>query len=104
MATLSYLRLYSTPDGESHFEDVAFELSDTGAAGVLTPTIPVTGSAFRGWPAGYFNDWHAAPRRQLVVRLTGVAEATTSDGETRRMGPGDIVLVEDTTGKGHQTR
>lgn len=27
-----------------------------------------------------------------------------SDGETRRFGPGAIVLLEDVTGKGHVTR
>src|SRR4051812_11969223 len=100
MPDLTYLRLYSTPDGESHFEDVAVEMSETGAAGVLTPTIATTGVLFRGPPAGYDIDWHPAPRRQFIIRLTGVIEATASDGETRRMGPGSIVLVEDTSGKG----
>jgi hypothetical protein len=104
MADLTYLRLYATPDGESHFEDVAFDLSDTGPVGVLTPTIPVTGCNLRVTPAGYDVDWHPAPRRRFILRLTGIIEATASDGETRQMGPGSIVLVEDTSGKGHLTR
>ena len=29
---------------------------------------------------------------------------TVSDGEVRTFGPGDIVLQEDTTGKGHYSR
>jgi hypothetical protein len=28
----------------------------------------------------------------------------TSNGEVRRFGPGDVVLLEDTTGKGHRSR
>jgi hypothetical protein len=31
-------------------------------------------------------------------------EITTSDGETRRFGPGSLCLLDDTTGKGHNTR
>jgi hypothetical protein len=31
-------------------------------------------------------------------------EITTGDGEIRLFGPGSIVLVDDTTGKGHNTR
>ena len=104
MPDLTYLRLYSTPDGESHFEDVAVEMSETGAAGILTPTIPVTAVTMRATPAGYDATWHPAPRRQFIIRLTGVIEATASDGETRRMGPGSIVLVEDVSGKGHLTK
>jgi len=28
---------------------------------------------------------------------------TTSDGEQREFGPGDVILAEDTVGKGHLT-
>jgi hypothetical protein len=31
-------------------------------------------------------------------------EVTASDGETRRIGQGELLLLEDTTGKGHSTR
>jgi hypothetical protein len=47
---------------------------------------------------------HPAPRRQYVVHLAGEAELETSDGNHCRIGPGDIVLVEDCHGKGHFTR
>jgi len=33
-----------------------------------------------------------------------VLEVELSDGTKRRIGPGDLVLLEDTTGKGHVTR
>jgi hypothetical protein len=36
--------------------------------------------------------------------LRGEFEATASDGETRRFPPGAVLLLEDTTGKGHVTR
>jgi hypothetical protein len=31
-------------------------------------------------------------------------EAKVSDGEVRTFGPGCVTLVEDTTGKGHESR
>jgi hypothetical protein len=40
----------------------------------------------------------------LVCFLRGGDVVTPSDGETRRFGPGDLLLLEDTAGKGHSTR
>ncbi len=47
---------------------------------------------------------HPAPRRQLVFVLDGELEIETGDGERRTFPPGDVVLVEDTAGRGHVTR
>ena len=47
---------------------------------------------------------HNAPRRQFIVHLEGAVEVEASDGERRRFGPGDVVLVEDLEGRGHVTR
>jgi hypothetical protein len=62
------------------------------------------GILFRETTADYENSWHRAPRRQYVISLAGGISITASDGETRHIGAGEIVLVEDTTGKGHITR
>jgi hypothetical protein len=52
--------------------------------------------------AGQHNvDWHPAPRRQYIVNLDAGVKITASDGESRFIGVGDVILVEDTTGKGH---
>ncbi len=48
--------------------------------------------------------WHTAPARQFVITLSGVTEIEASDGQVRRFGPGEILRVEDTSGKGHRTR
>ena len=47
---------------------------------------------------------HNAPRRQFIIQLTGESEVETSTGERRRFGPGAMMLLEDTDGKGHVTR
>jgi len=58
---------------------------------------------FRETTTDYENSWHRAPCRQYVISLAGGISITASDGETRHIGAGVIVLVEDTTGKGLRT-
>ena len=101
---MKYFRIYAGPDGESHFEDVEVPLQTGGAQSELSATIPVTGIIFRRSPADQYVDWHPAPRRQFVITLSGEAEIEASDGEVRHIGPGTVMLAEDTTGKGHITR
>jgi len=40
----------------------------------------------------------------LIVQIDGRVELEVSDGEKRVFGPGSVLLLEDTTGKGHVTR
>ena len=44
------------------------------------------------------------PVRELAVYLSGEGEIEASDGTTRSIDPGTILLVDYTTGKGHRTR
>ncbi|UCE86849.1 MAG: hypothetical protein JSU66_03695 [Deltaproteobacteria bacterium] len=98
-------RIFTGPDGESHFEDLEIELREAGAIGSLSEAIPATGAIFRETGADYDLDWHNAPRRQFVVMLSGGrVEVEVGDGTTRRLGPGDVLLAEDTTGRGHRSR
>ncbi len=62
------------------------------------------GIVFRRAPAGHILDWHPAPRRQYVMTLSGQGEIEIGDGTVRRFGPGDVMLAEDVTGRGHITR
>ena len=59
---------------------------------------------FREVEGDYLSDYHNAPRRQLVVNLTGSVEIETGGGERRVLGPGTILLAEDRTGQGHISR
>lgn len=97
-------RVYADADGESHFEDLDIPLQPGGPIGALSALQPVTGIIFRETAPDYDYSWHNAPRRQYIISLDGVFEITASDGTTRRFGPGTILLVEDTTGRGHLTR
>ena len=97
-------RMYTGDDGETHFEDVEIELLDRGPLGLVSKLEPATGLVFRETGEDYELDWHTAPRRQLIVPLEGAVEIETGDGGKRRFGPGDLLLAEDTTGRGHISR
>jgi hypothetical protein len=106
---MHYLRLYTGPDGASHFEDVSVAMSPVefipGRALVdLSAPHPVTAVVFASLAIGWGGDAHPTPRRQLIVALAGELEIVASDGEVRRVLPGTVVLLEDTTGHGHTTR
>jgi len=100
---MAFFRTYTTPDGESHFGEIDFGL-DVQSGGLQSPIQPVSGLVYRRLPADYFNDWHPAGRRQWVIPLVNEVEMQVSDGEVRRLKPGDMCLVEDTSGRGHITR
>src|SRR5438045_2961172 len=97
-------RLYTDDKGESHFAEAEVEYVETTPAGRLSKRLPATGIIFREVPPTYDLDWHPAPRRQYIINLDAGVEITASDGETRKIGPGEVFLVEDTTGKGHLSK
>ncbi len=97
-------RLYSGDDGESHFEDVELKLEARGLAGRMSELEGATGILFRETDGSYDLGFHNAPRRQYIINLDGAVEIETGDGTKRVFGPGEIVLAEDTTGRGHLSR
>ncbi len=87
--------VFATADGESHFE----EISVAPGAG----TLPLTGLRAISYKPNKVN-WHLAPQPQFAINLSGNLEVETSDGAKHKIGPGDLVYLEDTHGKGHVTR
>jgi hypothetical protein len=63
-----------------------------------------TGIAFRETEGSYDFGFHHAPRRQYIVNLDAAVELETGDGTKRVIGPGEILLAEDLTGRGHISR
>ncbi len=97
-------RVYTGDDEESHFEDVEIDLEDRGPMGRISALVAGKGVIFREVDGDYDLDFHNAPRRQYVVNLTGSVELEVGDGTQRLLGPGEILLAEDTTGRGHKSR
>ena len=100
--------MYSGADGQSHVAELPLAMKPfvdvEGAHGESSALQPVSGIVFRIAPAGYVLDWHCAPRRQYSISLSGTAEIEVGDGTVVRVEPGDVVLAEDLTGRGHVTR
>jgi hypothetical protein len=106
---MHYVRIYTDAAGETHFEDVTLPTERrqspvSSALAELAPSLAVSQATFRRVVVDHPPEPHVAPRRQLVVHLAGEAEVEVSDGEVRRFGPGSVVLVDDLTGRGHETR
>lgn len=97
-------RLYTGPDNESHFEDLEIELQDAGDIGELSEKVNATGIIFRKTNPDYNYDWHNAPQRQYIIMLDGSVDVEIGDGTVRRFSTGDILLAEDTSGRGHISR
>jgi hypothetical protein len=93
-------RIFSDEAGDSHFGEVTYAVKEAGEIGRISEAIPVKGLYFRENEPGYDYDWHTAPRRQFIVLLDGAIEIETS----LRFRGGDVLLLEDTTGKGNRTR
>jgi hypothetical protein len=96
--------LYVDANGETHFRDIEIEWAEEGPAGKLSKRLPATGIIFREVQPTYDLDWHPAPRRQYIINLDAGVQITASDGEARIIKAGEVILVEDTSGKGHLSK
>lgn len=104
METYTVTRIYADARGESHFENITIPLQDHGPIGFLSDAIQAGTVIFRKVEAQYDYDFHQAPARQYIALMDGEIEIETSLGVVRRFGPGAVLLVEDTSGKGHRSR
>lgn len=95
-------RLYAGDDGFSHFETRELDFSEIDW-GTGLEFGDVGGLMLREPPLGAIADFHCAPRRQFVLQLRGSMRIDCGNGEVRVIGPGDILLGDDLTGKGHHS-
>src|SRR5215813_12685187 len=111
----TYARLYCAPDGNTRFQDVTVELRKTNFAPPASPiNIGSDFTASRAFFGGFDAGWgaqdlekrlnHPTPATQFGIVLHGSFSITTTDGETRRLRPGSVFRLEDTSPcKGHIT-
>jgi hypothetical protein len=114
-AHFTYARLYCTPDGNSHFQDVTVDLRSTEFAPPAPPiyiggNVATSTTFFGGFDARWGTQDlekhlnHPTPATQFGIVLKGVFSITVSDGETRQLPPGSVFRLEDTSPcKGHIT-
>jgi len=96
---MKVVRIYTGADNQTHFQELDLEAFTTLSAQVGTGPVRLNQGAARS-----LSDFHNAPRRQYVVMMAGQLEIEIGDGSKRVLEPGDVLVAEDLTGKGHITR
>ena len=96
---MQIIRLNTGDDGEAHLEDLTPDQLAEIVSRVGDGPIEL---GHHSTP--FFEDFHPARRHQYSVMLAGVIEFETGDGSTRRLGPGDVLVAQDVTGRGHIRR
>ena len=109
MSKIEYLRIFADEEGCSHFEikTIELELKDYAppAPSLYTSSLETAdNSVFLELPTGWYGDWHPTPVRQWMIIMTGMCELEAGDGEKVIRKAGDVVMLDDLTGKGHQTK
>jgi redox-sensitive bicupin YhaK (pirin superfamily) len=106
---VGFVRVVTAADGRSMFEEATLSLAEQPVAantppmfvGLLAASPPSPVVFLRS--SGFDSEPHPAPRRQWVVMIRGAIEVEVSDGSRRVFGPGDLLLLDDTSGIGHTT-
>lgn len=94
-------RVYTGPDNKSHFEDVELEFDASLGRFPRAGVRPARETGFNFQPGGFEDVMHTAPYPRMVIFLSGGVDIILSGGDSRRVGPGDVVIFEDTAGAGH---
>ena len=100
---MKIVRLYTGTDGESHFEDIEVELKSIRHM-MASELVPAHGIMFRTAPADSLQ--HVPPGTQTAICHYALRTGRDRNRRRtiRRFGPGDVMLAEDNTGRGHITR
>lgn len=86
--------IWADAEGETHIRTV-YNIN-------IPKQIPVTRVVASRISQGT-EDWHRVPSRSFVINTRGDIEGEVSDGSRQNIGKGDLVFLEDDTGKGHVT-
>ena len=92
---MEVIHVFADEDGVSHVNRVKV----TGSPKPLPAHSVVTTSIAQGT-----EDWHVAPAKTFTINVVGDIEGEVGDGTRVKIGKGDLVYLEDLTGKGHVTR
>ena len=115
-SVVTWTRLYCTPDNESHFETMSAALGKTNFAPPASPIFiggggPANKVVFGGFEAGWgaadvrSGKTHPTPTVQWITVLAGKMVLSTTDGNSKVVGPGDIIHLEDVAPcRGHITQ
>ena len=92
---MEVIHIYAGADGVSHVGRVRV----MGSPKTLPIDSVIASSIAQG-----VEDWHKAPAKTFTINVIGDIECEVGDGTRVKIGKGDLVYLEDRTGKGHITR
>ena len=99
------IRIYADANGTSHIQEVEITTKAGRTQTIRSaPALPAGSAIYTEYTGAEVEDWHRAPTRQFSISMSGEIEVEVSDGTKRKIHPGDLVFLEDLTGKGHITR
>ena len=97
------LRIYSDAEGNSHMEELIVATASSGH-GREAQAVSVTEALVKEYRSQTVSDWQTAPARQFAITIVGELEVEVSGGLRRRVHTGELVFLEDTSGRGHLVR
>ncbi|WP_150468567.1 cupin domain-containing protein [Francisella sp. SYW-9] len=100
---MNYTEIYEK-NGLSYFKDRKFEATDIKDLGSYSIPRDVNKLIFKEFNKGYKIDWHNPSCKQYIIYLSGELEVEVSGGEKKFFKQGDVLLLNDESGKGHTTR
>ncbi len=102
------LCIYAGEDGTSHLVDLDLPTTRkvVGEDGTTRWEGIASASTFGlagGGQSPTYSEWHTCGQAGLSITLRGNWEIEAGDGTRRALGPGDLLVMLDTTGQGHRS-
>ncbi len=97
--------IYSVPEGRSVVEEINVAVGAAGPAGkyaIIDRDVKNMNIGY--YDNGWFSDWHPPNAKRLNLVLQGDFIFDVGDGKEYRIKAGEMILAEDSTGKGHTSR
>src|ERR1700692_4012970 len=97
---MKIVRFASASDGGSQFVELGIPIDNASTEAFdntarRSAILPAQSTMVTEMPEGFYQDWHPASRRQLLIVLSGTLEVETSDGKKHRCGSGEVFLADD---------
>lgn len=99
--------IYTDAGGLTRFRDLplSFNVHDFAPPSLpveISQNYDVTTVKFLKAEPGWDDQFHTTPVRQFAICVAGAMTVTVSKGQSRKLLPGDVMLLSDLTGEGHQ--
>ncbi len=98
-------RVYTDSNGNSHFEQVPLNMEDSNNFGYISNDLGRVVKTYVQNTLPHHNfDLHRAPAKMYITILEGELHVEVSSGEKRVFGKGEMLCLEDVSGKGHKSK